>query len=127
MGTISIIFILLTGLFHCLFFKLESLDFMSPKGLKKFGLSQEEGEIAKVWAFNQGFYNLFLALGLFYSTYLLSTGAIETGKILASFILLTIVGAGVVLFLSTPKKLPAIIQAVPALIGLILLQFVANF
>jgi putative membrane protein len=127
MEILAIIFIILTGLFHCLFFKLESLDFMKPKGLKKFGLSQEEGEIAKVWAFNQGFYNLFLALGLFYSAYLLTSDVAANGKMLASFILLTIVGAGVVLFFSTPKKLPAIIQAVPALIGFVLLQCCSTF
>jgi putative membrane protein len=98
------------------------MDFMKERVFKKFGLNKEQASVVKVWAFNQGFYNLFLALGLFYSLFLLHGEYRESGKILASFILLLIVGAGVVLFASAPKKYPAaIMQAVPALLGLIAL------
>lgn len=120
---IAILFIVIVAVLHCLFFKLESLDFMKPKVLKKFGLSEQNGALVKVWAFNQGFYNLFLALGLFYSVYLLKSGQVISGHLLASFILLTITGAGIVLYLSEPKKInAAIVQGIPALIGFLLLQ-----
>jgi putative membrane protein len=116
------IFIGLTALLHVLFFKLESIDFMKPAVLRKFGLDATSGSYVKVWALNQGFYNLFLAIGLFYSLYLLNTGSVESGKAIASFILLTIASAGVVLFLSSPDKLAAaIVQSAPALIGFALL------
>ncbi len=116
-------FILITAILHCLFFKLESIDFMKPKILRKFGLNNESGGYVKIWALNQGFYNLFLALGLFYSIYLLRSGSIESGRMLASFILLSISGAGLVLFLSARGKVvPALVQGVPALLGFILLQ-----
>ncbi len=120
MDLIASLFILLTAIIHCLFFKLESIDFMKEKILKKFSLTTSEGSIVKIWAFNQGFYNLFLALGLFFSIYLLHGHQRESGKMLASFILLTIIGAGLVLFSSSPKKYPvAILQALPALLGFI--------
>ncbi len=112
------LFIAITALLHILFFKLESLDFMKERTLKKFGLNAEQGEVAKVWAFNQGFYNLFLALGLVYAAILLHTGQAEAGKILARFILLSITGAGAVLFFSARQKYAAaLVQSVPALIG----------
>lgn len=116
------IFISLTAILHCLFFKLESLDFMKPETLRKFGLNEETGKVVKVWAFNQGFYNLFLAFGLFYVVYLLATAKLLQAKVLGGFILLTIVGAGLVLYFSAPgKEVPAMVQALPALIGVVLL------
>lgn len=112
--------IFITAILHCLFFKLESIDFMKVSVLKKFGLTQEEGAIVKIWAFNQGFYNLFLALGLFFSLFLLNSNQIEKGVILSSFILLTIFGAGIVLICSSPKSYPAaLLQSLPALTALI--------
>ena len=113
------VFIVITACLHALFFKLESIDFMQAKVLKKFSLNQEQGAVVKVWAFNQGFYNLFLALGLFYSLYLNYSGQTELGLLLARFILITIVGAGVVLWISSPKKVvAAIAQAGSALVAL---------
>lgn len=97
---------------------------MKDKTFKKFGLTKEQAVVIKPWAFNQGFYNLFLALGLFYSLLLLNTSEQEMGELLASFILVTIFGAGLVLYVSVPQKyLAALIQAVPALLGFLLLYF----
>lgn len=109
-------FVILVAILHCLFFKLESIDFMKEKVLKRFGLSIEQGRIVKIWAFNQGFYNLFLAIGLFYSIWV---GDL-VGLYLARYILIFIVAAGVVLIISSPKKYKAgMIQLVPALLGFI--------
>ncbi len=123
MEIVTYIFIGVTALLHIVFFKIESIDFMKTKTLKAFSLNEKSGEIVKPWAFNQGFYNLFLALGLIYSIYLLYSGLVEQGKVLAGFILLAITGAGVVLGLSSPKKrAAAAIQAGPALLAFIFLQ-----
>lgn len=109
------IFIALTALLHCFFFKLESIDFMKPEVLKKFRLTADQAIHAKIWAFNQGFYNLFLAFGLFYSLYQIQTNNMLVGKSIAQFILLTIFGAGLVLLFSSPEsKLAAMIQATSA-------------
>jgi putative membrane protein len=111
---------ILTALLHCFFFKLESVDFMKTKVLRRFGLKEHEGAVVKIWAFNQGFYNLFLALGLFYALYLIQLANNSSGILLAQFILLTIFGAGLVLLISAPKKyVAAMMQAVPAAIGFI--------
>lgn len=124
MKTAATIFIFLTAILHCLFFKLESIDFMNERTLKRFGLSVEQGKIVKVWAFNQGFYNLFLAIGLFFSLFLLQGTHVESGQILAGFILSVITGAGVVLFISSPKSYPAaILQSLPAVLGLLSLFY----
>ena len=123
MKVISTITISITALIHILFFKLESLDFMKPEVLQKFGLDQSSGQFVKVWAFNQGFYNLFFAIGLFYSLFLINFKDQNEGRVLASFILISIVGAGVVLYASQPQKLSAaLIQAIPALIAVISLK-----
>lgn len=123
MKKVSAIFMGITAILHILFFKLESIDFMKPETLKRFGLDEHSGEFVKTWAFNQGFYNLFLAIGLLYSIFLLFKGNVEKGVTLASFILLTIIGAGLVLYISVPAKFSAaLIQAVPAVIALTALK-----
>ena len=67
---------------------------------------------------------IFFALGLIFSLYLIHSGRKESGTLLASFILLSITGAGVVLYLSTPDKLVAsLMQAMPAVLALVLLKF----
>lgn len=119
-----IVFVSLAALLHILFFKIESLDFTKPIILKRFGLSRAQSEYVKIWAFNQGFYNLFLALGLVYALFLLFNGQAEQGIVLAQFILATLAGAGCVLLYSAPEKYPAALaQAVPALLGLIISFF----
>lgn len=121
------IFIAITALLHCFFFKLESIDFMKPEVLKKFRLSQESAVPVKIWALNQGFYNLFLALALIYSLYLIQSGNLLIGKAIAQIILLIITGAGIVLLVSSPEsKLAAMIQALPAFIGFLALFFIKS-
>ncbi len=120
MMIIFTLFVAVTALLHVMFFKLESVDFMKARVLKRFGLNHDQGVIVKVWAFNQGFYNLFLAFGLFYSLFLVHGDRIESGIVLAQFILVTLTGAGFVLLVSAPKKYPAALaQSVPALLGFV--------
>ncbi|MGI8768458.1 MAG: DUF1304 domain-containing protein [Propionibacteriaceae bacterium] len=53
----------LAALVHVYIFVIESLRFVTPSTMKAFGIrSREEAEVMKPWAFNQGFYNLFLAV-----------------------------------------------------------------
>ena len=55
----------LAALIHVFFFYLESIVWSKPSTWKTFGLkTQEEAEITKGLALNQGFYNLFLAIGV---------------------------------------------------------------
>jgi putative membrane protein len=54
----------LAALLHLHIFWLESVAFAGP-GRKVFGLTADEAAVMAPWAYNQGFYNLFLAIGTF--------------------------------------------------------------
>lgn len=117
---LSTLFIAITASIHVLFFKIESLDFMTPKVLERFNLSSESAKYVEIWAFNQGFYNLFLALGLFYCIYKFYTKGIEKVVTLTYFLLVTIIAAAIVLLYSKPENyIGAMVQGIPALCSLI--------
>lgn len=63
----TIIGLVLTGLaavLHIFIFYLESIAWTSPRARATFGTTESEAEASKSLAFNQGFYNLFLALAV---------------------------------------------------------------
>jgi putative membrane protein len=62
MLTVALVLAGLAGLLHVYIFWLEALVF-EGRGRKVFGLSADEAALMKPWAYNQGFYNLFLAIG----------------------------------------------------------------
>ena len=107
----------LAGAIHVLFFVLESVTFTKPSVAARFGLTTPD-QIAAVrpMAFNQGFYNLFLALGAVGGLGLVATGSVEAGRAIVLFACACMVGAGAVL-LSTNRRFArsAAIQAVPPL------------
>jgi putative membrane protein len=59
---VALVFAGLAALVHVYIFWLESLVFTTT-GRKVFGATAEQAEVMKPWAYNQGFYNLFLAIG----------------------------------------------------------------
>lgn len=59
----AIVFAFLAGLIHFYIFSLESFMFDNPKVWKLFGVEgPEAAKAVKPWAYNQGYYNLFLAV-----------------------------------------------------------------
>ena len=117
---IGLFCLFIAGFFHIYIFSLESITWLKPKTWKAFGLpSQDIAAVIQPMAFNQGFYNLFLAIGI------LAGGSIAIvnqtiGFSLAFFAASSMVGAGVVLFFSTKRShRAALLQAVPPLIGII--------
>jgi putative membrane protein len=58
----ALIFAGLAALLHVYIFTMESLTWTSPRTRATFGTTPEEAETTKLLAFNQGFYNLFLAI-----------------------------------------------------------------
>src|ERR1700733_12502833 len=62
MITAGLIFAALAALLHVYIFTMESLTWTSPRTRAAFGTTPEEAETTKLLAFNQGFYNLFLAI-----------------------------------------------------------------
>ncbi len=60
----SLVFASLAALLHVFFWVLESLRWQQPATWRRFGAkSQAEADAIGPMAYNQGFYNLFLALG----------------------------------------------------------------
>jgi putative membrane protein len=110
------------GVLHIAFFVLESFLFKRPDVQKRLGITPEEAKAAWIWAFNQGFYNLFLAVGCLGGLALLHTAGFEReGRALVLFACAYMVGAGVVLVASDPKLVAgACVQAVPPLLALVL-------
>jgi putative membrane protein len=61
MLTVALVLAGLAAVLHVYIFWLESLAFATA-GRKTFGIRAEDAAVTKPWAFNQGFYNLFLAV-----------------------------------------------------------------
>jgi putative membrane protein len=60
--TAALVFAALAALLHVYIFTMESLTWTSPRTRATFGTTPEEAETTRLLAFNQGFYNLFLAI-----------------------------------------------------------------
>ena len=58
----GVIFAGLAALLHVYIWVMESFLWTSPRTRAAFGTSEEEAQTTKLLAFNQGFYNLFLAI-----------------------------------------------------------------
>ena len=121
---IGSIFVLIAALIHLLIFFLESVLWSRPEVWKRFGLrSQEEADTVRPMAFNQGFYNVFLAVGAGTGLVMLgSTNWAQGGIALAIFASASMVLAALVLITSSPKLArAAAIQGVAPLVGIIFL------
>ena len=112
-----IIIIAFVALEHLYFLILEMFLWTTPKGIKTFELkSKAFAEETKVLAANQGLYNGFLAAGLIYS---LVINNINT----AIFFLSCVFIAGIYGAYSTKKIRLFYVQAVPAILALLLVLF----
>jgi len=107
----------LAALVHVWFFMLESVLFTRPNVWRRFGLgSDQEAAVVRPMAFNQGFYNLFLALGLG----LAASGRPVEGEAIVLFACASMVGAAIVLRVTNRRFLQAaLIQAVPPLVVIV--------
>src|ERR1700733_24927 len=85
MITAALVFAALAALLHVYIFTMESLTWTSPRSRATFGTTVEEAETTKLLAFNQGFYNLFLAIvtGVGIVAIVLGHGGIGAGLIFA--------------------------------------------
>ncbi len=112
---------MLAGVVHVLIFCMESLWWTTPEVRARFRQSPEQAEATRLFAFNQGFYNLFLAIGTFAGLALVLMGHPGTGLTLVSWNCLSMLGAAVVLVASAPRmRRGAFIQGVAPLLFLLL-------
>jgi putative membrane protein len=125
----SFFFFAVAGLLHVLFFVMESILYQRPHGYKIFKTSPDHHQAVKPWALNQGFYNLFLALGMFVGLYFVLSKQIMLAGVLVGFCGLSMIGAGLVLWFSAPNlRRGALIQLVPPTLGFFFLGFhIARF
>lgn len=121
MPILAVIAASIAALIHLWFFALESLLFERPNVFRRFGLrSAEDAAIVRPMAFNQGFYNLFLAAGIMLGLVLVATGQEVAGRGIVLFACACMVGAGIVLVATNRRFLSAAaIQAAPPLVALI--------
>ncbi|WP_380158913.1 DUF1304 domain-containing protein [Kineococcus sp. R86509] len=112
----------IAALVHVYVFVLESLLWTTPRARAIFGLDEQTARTTAPMAFNQGFYNLFLAVEIVAGIVVHATGRHTVGAVLVLVGTLSMVGAGIVLLASDRSKVrPALIQILPALIGSLLL------
>ncbi len=106
---------------HAWFFVLESLWFMRPSVFGRFGIaSVEQARVVRSFAYNQGFYNLFLAAGVVIGVALASAGDAVAGRAVVLFACGSMIAAGVVLMTHNGSfARAAAIQAVPPLIAIV--------
>ena len=115
----------IAALIHVYFFVLESLWFMRPAVWARFGIeSEEDAQVTRSFAYNQGFYNLFLAAGVGIAFALVALGDPVSGRAIALFACGSMIAAGVVLYLNNKGFLrAAAIQAVPPLVAVLAILF----
>jgi putative membrane protein len=107
---------------HVYIFVLESLQWTAPKARATFGTTLEEAEATKLLAFNQGFYNLFLALVTVVGVGFMISGGTSVGAALIFAGVGSMMAAAVVLLASSPDKArSAAVQGVFPLVAVVLL------
>ena len=104
MTATALVFAALAALLHVYIFTMESLTWTSPRTRAAFGTTAEEAETTKLLAFNQGFYNLFLAVvtGIGIAAVVMGHNAVGAALVFAG--VGSMAAAAIVLLLSSPDK-----------------------
>ncbi|GAA3891216.1 DUF1304 domain-containing protein [Leifsonia kafniensis] len=119
---VAAVFVALAAALHVYIFLMESVWWTQPSIWKRFGLaSQADADTTRSMAYNQGFYNLFLAAGAVLGLTLWFTNVQQAGVALVLFSTGSMVLAALVLTTSGRRYLrPALIQGTLPLIGFVL-------
>ncbi len=115
---VSKILNLFIALEHLGFLVLEMFLWTQPIGLRIFALTPEQASQSQALAMNQGLYNGFLAAGLIWSTLFFKN---PQARSVQAFFLICVLIAGI-FGGATAKTSILFVQALPALIALILLK-----
>jgi len=120
--TAGLVLAVLAALLHVYIFVMESLTWTSPRTRATFGTTPETAETTKELAFNQGVYNLFLAIvtAIGVAAVLIGAKAVGVARVFAGKG--SMLAAALVLLLSSPDKArAAITQGTFPLIAVVLL------
>ncbi|GAA3026038.1 DUF1304 domain-containing protein [Microbacterium dextranolyticum] len=110
MIVIGLVLAALAALLHVVIFWLESVAWTSPRARAAFGTTADEAEATREMAFNQGFYNLLLAIVTALGVVLVATGATAAGAALVFAGAGSMAAAALVLLLSSPDKAGAALK-----------------
>ncbi|MBE1878589.1 DUF1304 domain-containing protein [Myceligenerans pegani] len=98
----------LAAVVHVYIFYLESVAWRSRRARATFGISSDEAaQVTQPLAFNQGFYNLFLAVEVALGIVLMAAGTTAVGATLVFVGAGSMVAAALVLVLSNPSMAAA--------------------
>ena len=116
------VFVALAAVLHVYIFLMESIWWTRPSIWKRFGLvSQADADTTRPMAYNQGFYNLFLAAGAALGLLLWAANQPQVGTALVLFSTGSMVLAALVLSTTGRRYLrAALIQGTLPLIGFVL-------
>jgi putative membrane protein len=118
----GMIFAALAAVLHVYIWILESFRWTAPRTRATFGTSAEEAETTKLMAFNQGFYNLFLAVVTVVGLAFTISGGTRVGAALLFAGVGSMLAAAAVLLASAPDKArSAVIQGAFPLVAVVLL------
>lgn len=98
MSVLTLVLAAVAGLLHIAIFAMESIFWMTPQIRASFGIeSDAQAEATKPLAYNQGFYNLFLAVGALLGVVLVVIDRETQGWTLVVFCCASMVAAALVL------------------------------
>lgn len=121
MLTAAMVFAVLAAALHVLIFYMESIAWEGDLARKTFGGTPEEARPHAFYAFNQGFYNLFLALQALIGVALAAMGHVAVGAALMLAGTGAMLTAAIVLALaSAPHRAAAAKQGALPLLGVVL-------
>ncbi|SDU13913.1 DUF1304 domain-containing protein [Jiangella alkaliphila] len=120
MTVVAWVFAVVAGLFHLAAFVMESILFDRPSVQRAFVRDPGHAAGVRVWAFNQGFYNLALAAGVLIGVGVWAVDEDAVGKTLVVFGCAAMVLAGIVLFVSDRRLWQgAVGQALPPAVAIV--------
>lgn len=130
-GSVNIfknIMVLLAGLLHVVIFIMESFLFLNEAVYSRFLItSSEQAQTIALFAYNQGWYNLFLALGALIGLCFAKSLPRNVGTSLCVYACLSMLGAAIVLVYSEPLLArAAFIQGIFPATALVLYWFLRN-
>lgn len=119
----GLVFAALAAGLHVYIFALESFAWTTARTRAVLGTTPEEAQTTRMLAFNQGFYNLFLAVVTVVGVALVLAGHRSVGAALILAGVGSMLAAAVVLLSSSPDKArPAIIQGAFPLLAVVLIS-----
>ena len=110
MLTVGLVLAGLAAALHVYIFYMESLAWTKPSTRAVFGTSAEEAESSKELAFNQGFYNLFLAVVTGVGIALTAGDCDDVGRALVLAGAGSMAAAAAVLVLGNPARMSAALK-----------------